>query len=30
VLSLMDKAMTWRSRADDFADTIKIASIFSK
>jgi amidase len=30
VLSLMDKAMAWRSRADDFADTIKIASIFSK
>jgi amidase len=30
VLSLMDKAMGWRSRADDFADTIKIASILSK
>jgi amidase len=30
VLSLMDKAMAWRRRADDFADTIKIASIFSK
>jgi amidase len=30
VTSLMDKAMGWRSRADDFADTIKIASIFSK
>jgi len=30
VTSLMDKAMAWRSRADDFADTIKIASIFSK
>ncbi|MGH6671643.1 MAG: amidase [Xanthobacteraceae bacterium] len=28
--SLMDKAMAWRSRADDFADTIKIASILSK
>jgi amidase len=28
--SLMDKAMGWRKRADDFADTIKIASIFSK
>jgi amidase len=26
----MDKAMGWRRRADDFADTIKIASIFSK
>jgi amidase len=30
VLSLMDKAMGWRARADDFADTIKIASILSK
>jgi amidase len=30
VTSLMDKAMGWRRRADDFADTIKIASIFSK
>jgi amidase len=30
VTSLMDKAMGWRSRADDFADTIKIASILSK
>jgi amidase len=28
--SLMDKAMGWRSRADSFADTIKIASILSK
>jgi amidase len=28
--SLMDKTMGWRDRADDFADTIKIASIFSK
>jgi amidase len=30
VISLMDKAMGWRSRADDLADTIKIASILSK
>jgi amidase len=30
VTSLIDKAMGWRSRADGFADTIKIASIFSK
>jgi amidase len=30
VTSLMDKAMAWRSRADDFADTLKIATIFSK
>jgi amidase len=30
VTSLMDKAMAWRKRADDFADTIKIASIFSR
>jgi amidase len=30
VTSLMDKAMGWRTRADSFADTIKIASIFSK
>jgi amidase len=30
VTSLMEKAMGWRQRADDFADTIKIASIFSK
>ncbi|HLN38544.1 MAG TPA: amidase [Xanthobacteraceae bacterium] len=30
VLSLMEAAMAWRKRADDFADTIKIASIFSK
>ena len=28
--SLMDKTMGWRDRADGFADTIKIASIFSK
>jgi len=26
----MEKAMAWRGRADSFADTIKIASIFSK
>src|SRR5579884_1155277 len=30
VTSLLDKAMAWRERADSFADTIKIASIFSK
>jgi amidase len=30
VTSLMDKAMDWRNRADTFADTIKIASIFSR
>jgi amidase len=30
VTSLMDKAMGWRQRADDFADTIKIASILSR
>jgi amidase len=30
VTSLMDKAMGWRQRADSFADTIKIASMFSK
>lgn len=30
VTSLLDKAMAWRSRADSFADTIKIASLFSK
>jgi amidase len=30
VTSLMDKAMGWRDRADDFADTIKIASILSR
>jgi amidase len=30
VTSLLDKAMAWRERADAFADTIKIASIFSK
>jgi len=30
ITSLMDKAMGWRQRADDFADTIKVAAIFSK
>jgi amidase len=30
VTSLLDKAMTWRSHADQFADTMKIAAIFSK
>jgi amidase len=30
VTTLMDKAMAWRSRADTFADTMKIATIFSK
>ncbi len=30
VTSLMKKAMAWRGRADDFADTLKIATIFSK
>jgi amidase len=30
VTSLMDKTMAWRSRADEFADTLKIATIFSK
>jgi amidase len=30
VTSLIDKAMAWRSRANDFADTMKIATIFSK
>jgi amidase len=30
VTSLMEKAMAWRSRADDFADTLKVATIFSK
>ncbi len=29
VTSLMDKVMGWRKRADSFADTIKISSIFS-
>jgi len=30
VTSLLDHAMGWRKRADEFADTLKIASIFSK
>jgi amidase len=30
VTSLLDAAMAWRSRADEFADTLKIASIFSR
>src|SRR5499427_2624578 len=30
VTSLLDRAMAWRSRADEFADTLKIASMFSK
>ncbi len=30
VTSLMQKAMAWRARADDFADTLKVATIFSK
>jgi len=30
VTSLMAASMAWRGRADEFADTIKIASIFSK
>jgi amidase len=30
VISLIDKAIGWRDRADDFADTLKIATIFSK
>jgi amidase len=28
--SLLDKAMGWRQRADEFADTLKIACLFSK
>jgi amidase len=28
--SLIEKAMAWRSRADSFADTMKVATIFSK
>jgi amidase len=28
--SLLDRAMGWRERADDFADTVKIASMFSR
>jgi len=30
VTSLLEKSMGWRRRADDFADTLKIATIFSK
>ena len=30
VTSLLEKAMAWRGRADTFADTLKIATIFSK
>jgi len=30
VTSLMERAMGWRERADEFADTLKIASIFSR
>ena len=30
VMSLLERAMGWRNRADDFADTLKIASIFSR
>jgi amidase len=30
VTSLLDKAMAWRGRADGFADTVKIAGLFSK
>ena len=30
VTSLLDHAMGWRKRADEFPDTLKIASIFSK
>ena len=30
VTSLLTAAMAWRGRADEFADTLKIASIFSK
>ena len=30
VTSLVEKAMAWRSRADSFADTLKVATIFSK
>ena len=29
-LSMMQAAMAWRAHGDDFADTLKIASIFSK
>jgi amidase len=30
VTSLLDAAMGWRGRADEFADTLKIASLFSR
>src|SRR3954452_8942831 len=30
VTSLLDHAMGWRERADEFPDTLKVASIFSK
>jgi amidase len=30
ITSLLDRAMAWRGRADQFADTLKVASIFSK
>jgi amidase len=30
VTSLLEAAMDWRNRADEFADTLKIATIFSK
>jgi amidase len=30
VTSLLEAAMAWRTRADEFADTLKIASIFSR
>jgi amidase len=30
VTSLIDKAMAWRGRADSFADTMKIATLFSR
>ncbi len=30
ITSLMEKAMAWRSRANSFADTMKVATIFSK
>jgi amidase len=30
VTSLLDHAMGWRKRADDFADTLKIASMLSR
>ena len=29
-LSVMQAAMKWREHADEFADTLKIATIFSK